>query len=689
MTQIDLSGYTDRILVDMTTRQIKDNDNRVCIQYDHKAIRKVFEIDRYLDGVDLSEKLASIHWACGDNGGVYPVTEWDTETAEGKIIIKWELAQRFTKRSVLVYAIHFYTQENDAFTYHVSTKPARVKIGISINTAEHSDRTGDPAAVEQLAGRLEEVKKSIVQSDYDQNDPDAGDYIKNRPFYEEVVFQCEITPDMDVSGMETIGGDGVSYIHISDTVIPEGTYSLWTTITTTDGQEQKGLEVFNEQIKYDEEEGYTEWNGSIIFANRDTELSGISLKKGIYVFSPSLIEANGFAKVNLKLEILKTIDDQFLVNTMSRRNPNGTGAFSMNTSKATGNCSFAENDRNIASGNHSHAEGVFSKASGAYSHAEGRSTTASGDTAHAEGLQTKASGDYSHVMGKYNVEDTENKYAFIIGGGTAENKRKNIFMVDWDGAATFNGQVSLSRNLGITQPYQLTTKSYVDGEINTKCLNFYIYGNGGVRYVTNDDHITFDEVLAYPKRYPIATFDGIRSTGEYAIDGILTQRFVSDEVISYGNVEIIGEDGVGKVVFNFVEFRSDGTKTTYGTETIGYLNAQADWEEQNEDAPGYIKNKPILEGGSSSNIVGIGDELRLFGVLANTMTVSEAHDLLKRNKLRLLLDNNYVDFNVNNNTLKLGYIEYSNANNKFQISTSTISCNFKPDNTNTSTSTST
>ena len=161
MTQVDLSGYTDRIQVDMTTRQIKDNDNRACIQYDHKAIRKVFEIDRYLDGVDLASKYATIHWSCGADGGIYPVTEWDMQSVEDKILIKWELLQKYVKSSVLVYTIHFYTQEDDAFTYHVSTKPARVKLGIGLSMATHSDRTGDPAGVEVLLEKIDDLQDQI------------------------------------------------------------------------------------------------------------------------------------------------------------------------------------------------------------------------------------------------------------------------------------------------------------------------------------------------------------------------------------------------------------------------------------------------------------------------------------------------------------------------------------------------
>ena len=37
------------------------------------------------------------------------------------------------------------------------------------------------------------------------------------------------------------------------------------------------------------------------------------------------------------------------------------------------------------------------------------------------------------VVGKYNVEDTNDEYAFIVGNGTDDSNRSNAFAVDWDG----------------------------------------------------------------------------------------------------------------------------------------------------------------------------------------------------------------------------------------------------------------
>lgn len=60
-----------------------------------------------------------------------------------------------------------------------------------------------------------------------------------------------------------------------------------------------------------------------------------------------------------------------------------------------------------------------------------------------EGGGTIASGKYQHVQGKYNVEDADNKYAHILGGGSDANNRKNIHTVDWDGNAEYRGDVTV------------------------------------------------------------------------------------------------------------------------------------------------------------------------------------------------------------------------------------------------------
>lgn len=105
---------------------------------------------------------------------------------------------------------------------------------------------------------------------------------------------------------------------------------------------------------------------------------------------------------------------------------------------ASGNYSHAEGSGSTASGDTSHAEGSGCQSGGSFSHAEGRATYANAECSHAEGYGTSASSSYQHVEGKYNVADSNNKFAFIIGNGTLAS-RHNAFAIDWDGKIYVNG----------------------------------------------------------------------------------------------------------------------------------------------------------------------------------------------------------------------------------------------------------
>lgn len=108
---------------------------------------------------------------------------------------------------------------------------------------------------------------------------------------------------------------------------------------------------------------------------------------------------------------------------------------------ASGFVSHAEGNVTIASGEGAHAEGTYCVASGDYSHAEGRSTHAEGLNSHAQNYYTIASQDNQTALGKYNLEDVNNKYAVIVGNGTGTSARSNALTVDWSGNVVASGSV--------------------------------------------------------------------------------------------------------------------------------------------------------------------------------------------------------------------------------------------------------
>ena len=128
-----------------------------------------------------------------------------------------------------------------------------------------------------------------------------------------------------------------------------------------------------------------------------------------------------------KFDEVKKITDGLNNDKMDKKNPTGTGYFSLNRkaghtpgdysvavgnqTTASGGFSFAEGLNTTASEYCTHAEGYSTTASKRYSHAEGISTTASGDSSHAEGYGTTASGYCSHAESNHTIASGDNSHA--------------------------------------------------------------------------------------------------------------------------------------------------------------------------------------------------------------------------------------------------------------------------------------
>lgn len=126
--------------------------------------------------------------------------------------------------------------------------------------------------------------------------------------------------------------------------------------------------------------------------------------------------------------------------------------------EASGDNSFATGEDTKATARNTFSQGAHTEASFYGAHAEGDSTKASGRVSHSEGQGTLASSDNQHVQGKYNIEDTQGKYAHIVGGGTSDSNRKNIHTLDWQGNATYAGTVETQ---GLVLKDTITEQKYV------------------------------------------------------------------------------------------------------------------------------------------------------------------------------------------------------------------------------------
>lgn len=111
------------------------------------------------------------------------------------------------------------------------------------------------------------------------------------------------------------------------------------------------------------------------------------------------------------------------------------------------------------------AEGVAVTASAYGSHAEGAATTASGMYSHAQNQGTIAAGNWQTAIGRYNVEDTNNANALIIGNGANNNNRSNAFTVDWNGNVSSSGGIYTDGGVVATEDLSTNGDIFLDGDV--------------------------------------------------------------------------------------------------------------------------------------------------------------------------------------------------------------------------------
>ena len=271
-----------------------------------------------------------------------------------------------------------------------------------------------------------------VQPDWNQNDSTAPDYVKNRPFYENIQSTTFLEEQqIDFSSSFTTPG----------TIVSGETYV----------------------VHWDDAEYTIKATSQDIFGDGSIMIPYLKQADGLFEINGTAMTAADKGIHNVAIyttEIYrKTIDEKLIPDSIARtksvvrsvggvspdENGNVTVSYWSLTnvpslSDGPGLYSIRHGDNTKANGLYSHAEGQNTKANGAYSHAEGQETEANSPYSHAEGLNTIASSVYQHAEGRYNIEDSSRTYAHIVGNGSS-TKRSNAYTLDWQGNAWFAGMV--------------------------------------------------------------------------------------------------------------------------------------------------------------------------------------------------------------------------------------------------------
>ena len=219
----------------------------------------------------------------------------------------------------------------------------------------------------------QEINKAIKKSkaDWNQNDPSADNYIKNRTHWEEakvVTFVNNLTSEKynngDYPACTFVVGDKYD-------VIWNG--QLYSQLECVQDGDYRVLGNSDQLPFYIDDDG---GNALYIDSNEegDWKVSISGMGKKIHTLDVKYLpeeHANLPAVVTTKMDI---------------ENPTGSGSFSMNRKAGT--------------------------SIGEFSSAEGFDTTAAGNYSKAEGYMTKVNAAHTHVQGKYNI-DPDGRYSII------------------------------------------------------------------------------------------------------------------------------------------------------------------------------------------------------------------------------------------------------------------------------------
>ena len=295
----------------------------------------------------------------------------------------------------------------------------------------------------QARDNIDAISSSeLVQSDWNQNDETAKDYIKNRICYTkdatETIVLNSTLPFTDISS------SGLTVFRYQDTSsnikFNEGTtYTVnfdttsYTCIAFTDDRLSNAVILGNLGITG--MSSATNEPFAIITDNKGnnglqivTNLTGTSHNVKIAESHTEIVKLDKKYipdDIFINIENIDNKVEDFINNAqfLAKTDSVGTGSFSFNreTGSTVGENSATFGLNNIASGKYAFAEGSINKATNFASHAEGNSTTASGNVSHAEGLGTKATGATSHSEGLDTVASGD--YSHAEGEGTtAEGK---------------------------------------------------------------------------------------------------------------------------------------------------------------------------------------------------------------------------------------------------------------------------
>lgn len=161
VTLSTLPSDEPRFLIDANSRtiQIPSEFSFLGVKGDHKAETIYFEIDRFFDSEDLSQHTCIVQFVNESNEGIYPVTQMDVTSCDGKIIFGWTIENCSTiVPGKIDFSIRFYTIENGYYTYNWNSLVANSNILDTLDVNE-SSTTILPSELSAWTEKMDETSK--------------------------------------------------------------------------------------------------------------------------------------------------------------------------------------------------------------------------------------------------------------------------------------------------------------------------------------------------------------------------------------------------------------------------------------------------------------------------------------------------------------------------------------------------
>lgn len=373
---------------------------------DIEVNKVLFLFPKYYNSIDMTEFTPIVNYVNANGDANYYECE-EVKSSNGIAYFEWNITSDVTSHiGNVVFSVRLIKYDDVKILKEFNTKPSTGTVLEGLNVDNHVTPEIQETLLEKLEKKLDlHIKEKL--SDFDDHMTNAkSEVIKAR---DDTIHAAEEIKNAKIP-TKTSELENDSHFLAADTEISWGRKA-----DTTIGEQSVALGV----------------NVEASGVNSHAEGSNTKASGSCSHAEGRITTASGYAS-----------HAEGMVSTASGQYCHAEGYGTISKGDAT----HAEGRGTTASGFSTHAEGSNTIASGMHAHAEGNNTKAGGVYSHAEGSNTEAKGNTQHVQGKYNVIDESNKYAHIVGGGTSNDKRKNIHTLDWEGNAEYAGDVAATVN---------------------------------------------------------------------------------------------------------------------------------------------------------------------------------------------------------------------------------------------------